>query len=295
MDVMDSVVRAVYLFGRLIKFSHTIFALPFALSAVVLAHVHARPVSWRTLFWILMAMVGARSAAMGFNRWADLHYDRLNPRTSSRPSATGIISPQAIMMLVVCFSALFVLSAYMLGKLCFWLSFPTLAVLLSYSYTKRFTALSHLYLGFAIGLAPLGAWIAVTGEWSWKIVPLSVALLTYIAGFDILYACQDTEFDRAMGLYSLPAKIGVKKALFVSSLIHVVTFLSLLSLLWLFDLGVVYKFFLAVIGVLLIWEHRMVKPDDLSKVPVAFFHINSMVSVALFLGIALDVFSRFSR
>ncbi|MGC8720067.1 MAG: UbiA-like polyprenyltransferase [Thermodesulforhabdaceae bacterium] len=292
---MDSVVRAVYLFGRLIKFSHTIFALPFALSAVVLAHVHARPVSWRTLFWILMAMVGARSAAMGFNRWADLHYDRLNPRTSSRPSVTGIISPQAIMMLVVCFSALFVLSAYMLGKLCFWLSFPTLAVLLSYSYTKRFTALSHLYLGFAIGLAPLGAWIAVTGEWSWKIVPLSVALLTYIAGFDILYACQDTEFDRAMGLYSLPAKIGVKKALFVSSLIHVVTFLSLLSLLWLFELGVVYKFFLAVIGILLIWEHRMVKPDDLSKVPVAFFHINSVVSVALFLGIALDVFSRFSR
>lgn len=292
---MDSVVRTVYLFGRLIKFSHTIFAMPFALSAVVLAHVYARPITWRTLFWILVAMIGARSAAMGFNRWADLHYDRLNPRTSSRPSATGIISPKAIMMLVLCFSALFVFSAYMLGKICFWLSFPTLAVLLSYSYTKRFTAWSHLYLGFAIGLAPLGAWIAVTGEWSWRIAPLSVALVTYIAGFDILYACQDIDFDRTVGLHSLPVKLGVKKALMISSIIHVVTFLCLLSLLWLFDLGSVYKLFLAVIGLLLMWEHRMVKPEDLSKVPVAFFHVNSMVSIALFLGIGLDVLVRFSR
>jgi 4-hydroxybenzoate polyprenyltransferase len=289
------VIRAIYLFGRLIKFSHTVFAMPFALSSVVLAHVHARPVTGRTLFWILIAMVGARSAAMGFNRWADLHFDRLNPRTASRPSVTGAISPRAIILLVIGFSALFVLSAYKLGELCFWLSFPTLGVLFSYSYTKRFTAWSHIYLGLAIGLAPLGAWIAVTGSWDWRIVPLSLALLTYIAGFDILYACQDIDFDRQIGLYSLPVKLGVGKALLISSILHCLTFIFLAMLIPLFGLGRIYGFFLIVIGLLLIWEHRMVKPEDLSKVPVAFFHVNSIVSIALFAGVGLDVLYSIAR
>lgn len=288
-------IRAIYLFGRLIKFSHTVFAMPFALSSVVLAHVHARPVTGRTLFWILIAMVGARSAAMGFNRWADLHFDRLNPRTASRPSVTGAISPRAIILLVIGFSALFVLSAYKLGELCFWLSFPTLGVLFSYSYTKRFTAWSHIYLGLAIGLAPLGAWIAVTGSWDWRIVPLSLALLTYIAGFDILYACQDIDFDRQIGLYSLPVKLGVGKALLISSILHCLTFIFLAMLIPLFGLGRIYGFFLIVIGLLLIWEHRMVKPEDLSKVPVAFFHVNSIVSIALFAGVGLDVLYSIAR
>ena len=288
-------IRAIYLFGRLIKFSHTVFAMPFALSSVVLAHVHARPVTGRTLFWILIAMVGARSAAMGFNRWADLHFDRLNPRTASRPSVTGAISPRAIILLVIGFSALFVLSAYKLGELCFWLSFPTLGVLFSYSYTKRFTAWSHIYLGLAIGLAPLGAWIAVTGSWDWRIVPLSLALLTYIAGFDILYACQDVDFDRQIGLYSLPVKLGVGKALLISSILHCLTFIFLAMLIPLFGLGRIYGFFLIVIGLLLIWEHRMVKPEDLSKVPVAFFHVNSIVSIALFAGVGLDVLYSIAR
>jgi len=289
------VIRAIYLFGRLIKFSHTVFAMPFALSSVVLAHVHARPVTGRTLFWILIAMVGARSAAMGFNRWADLHFDRLNPRTASRPSVTGAIAPRAIILLVIGFSALFVLSAYKLGELCFWLSFPTLGVLFSYSYTKRFTAWSHIYLGLAIGLAPLGAWIAVTGSWDWRIVPLSLALLTYIAGFDILYACQDIDFDRQIGLYSLPVKLGVGKALLISSILHCLTFIFLAMLIPLFGLGRIYGFFLIVIGLLLIWEHRMVKPEDLSKVPVAFFHVNSIVSIALFAGVGLDVLYSIAR
>lgn len=288
-------IRAIYLFGRLIKFSHTVFAMPFALSSVVLAHVHARPVTGRTLFWILIAMVGARSTAMGFNRWADLHFDRLNPRTASRPSVTGAIAPRAIILLVIGFSALFVLSAYKLGELCFWLSFPTLGVLFSYSYTKRFTAWSHIYLGLAIGLAPLGAWIAVTGSWDWRIVPLSLALLTYIAGFDILYACQDIDFDRQIGLYSLPVKLGVGKALLISSILHCLTFIFLAMLIPLFGLGRIYGFFLIVIGLLLIWEHRMVKPEDLSKVPVAFFHVNSIVSIALFAGVGLDVLYSIAR
>jgi len=289
------VIRAIYLFGRLIKFSHTVFAMPFALSSVVLAHVHARPVTGRTLFWILIAMVGARSAAMGFNRWADLHFDRLNPRTASRPSVTGAISSRAVFLLVIGFSALFVWSAYKLGELCFWLSFPTLGVLFSYSYTKRFTAWSHIYLGLAIGLAPLGAWIAVTGSWDWRIVPLSLALLTYIAGFDILYACQDVDFDRQIGLYSLPVKLGVGKALLISSILHCLTFIFLAMLIPLFGLGRIYGFFLIVIGLLLIWEHRMVKPEDLSKVPVAFFHVNSIVSIALFAGVGLDVLYSIAR
>ena len=288
-------IRAIYLFGRLIKFSHTVFAMPFALSSVVLAHVHARPVTGRTLFWILIAMVGARSAAMGFNRWADLHFDRLNPRTASRPSVTGAISSRAVFLLVIGFSALFVWSAYKLGELCFWLSFPTLGVLFSYSYTKRFTAWSHIYLGLAIGLAPLGAWIAVTGSWDWRIVPLSLALLTYIAGFDILYACQDIDFDRQIGLYSLPVKLGVGKALLISSILHCLTFIFLAMLIPLFGLGRIYGFFLIVIGLLLIWEHRMVKPEDLSKVPVAFFHMNSVVSIALFAGVGLDVLYSIAR
>lgn len=292
---MNSVFRAIYLFGRLVKFSHTIFAIPFALSAVILAHAYAEPVTLRTLFWIIVAMVGARSAAMGFNRWADLHYDRLNPRTASRPSATGIISPGTIMFLVTCFSLIFIFSAYQLGELCFWLSFPTLAVLLSYSYTKRFTSWSHLYLGFAIGLAPIGAWIAVTGNWDWRVVPLSVALVTYIAGFDILYACQDIDFDRSVGLHSLPLKLGIRNALLVSSFLHVITFLALVSLAVIFNLGVIYGFFVAVIGLLLILEHKMVKPEDLSKVQIAFFHVNSIISVTLITGIGLDVFLRFSR
>lgn len=291
---MNRVFHTVYLFGRLIKFSHTVFAMPFALSAVILAHAYASSVTVKTLLWILIAMVGARSAAMGFNRWADLHFDRMNPRTMSRPSVRGVISPGAILILVLFSSALFVFSAYKLGKLCFWLSFPTLVVLLTYSYTKRFTVWSHLYLGFAIGLAPLGAWIAATGTWDWRIVPLSVALLTYIAGFDILYACQDIDFDRRMGLYSIPARLGIRKALIISSLLHVLTFISLLGLIPIFGLGKFYWFFLAVIGLLLIWEHRMVRPDDLSKVPVAFFHVNSVISIALFAGIGLDVLFNFS-
>ncbi|MCX7823846.1 MAG: putative 4-hydroxybenzoate polyprenyltransferase [Syntrophobacterales bacterium] len=286
---MDSVLRAIYLFGKLIKFSHTIFAMPFALSSVVLAHVYNTPVKWKTFFWILVAMVSARSAAMGFNRWADLRFDRLNPRTLSRPSVTGAISPRTIFLLIIFFSALFILSAYQLGALCFWLSFPTLGVLLSYSYTKRFTSWSHLYLGFAIGLAPLGAWIAVTGSWDWRIVPLTVALLTYISGFDILYACQDIDFDRMVGLYSLPSRFGVRKALVISSILHLITFISLLSLIPIFNLGKVYGIFLVIIGFLLLWEHSMVRPEDLSRVPIAFFHVNSMVSVALFAGIGLDV------
>ncbi len=281
--------RTVYTYGRLIKFSHTVFALPFALSAVVLASSCCASVTAKGLFWIVVAVISARSSAMGFNRWVDRVYDKLNPRTSNRPSVTGEISPSSLFMLIVVSSAVFILSAYMLGKLCFYLSVPVLFVLLFYSYTKRFTRWCHLFLGFAISLAPVGAWIAVTGSFSIKILPLSIALMTYIAGFDILYSCMDIDIDKRIGIFSLPSTAGLNKALRISSYLHIITFASLISLIPLFHLGKVYLLFMMVIGALLYTEHRIVKPDDLSRIPVAFFHVNSAISILLFLGIVFDV------
>jgi len=280
-------IAAIKTYGRLIKLSHTIFALPFALGAVVLGY-HIWGFSWTKLIWIICAMTFARSAAMGFNRWADIHYDRMNPRTSNRPSVTGQISPRALIVLVIISSALFVLSSFMLGKLCFALSFPVLGVLLFYSYTKRFTSLSHFYLGFAIGLAPAGGWIAATGIWDYRILWLSVALMTFIAGFDILYALQDIEFDKKAGLYSLPARYNAKTAFWVSSLLHAVMVLSLLGLGQAFRLTGFYWATVALIGILLFVEHWLVRPHDLSRINMAFFHVNSAISLLLFLGIFVD-------
>ncbi|SFM81573.1 UbiA-like polyprenyltransferase [Thermodesulforhabdus norvegica] len=279
--------KVIYTYGRLIKFSHTIFALPFALSSVILAHRQV-PVTKGKLLWIILAMISARSAAMGFNRWADRVYDRMNPRTSGRPSVTGEISAKALITFIAISGIAFVLSARMINPLCFYLAFPVLVFLLSYSYAKRFTRWCHLWLGCAIGLAPMGAWIAVTGDFSWKIVPLSIALMTYIAGFDILYACMDVEFDRRTGIFSLPATSGVDKALWISSLLHTVTFGALLVTGALFSLGFTYYAGVAFIGCLLIVEHRLVSPSDLSRVPVAFFHVNSVISVSLLLSILID-------
>jgi len=274
-------------FGRMIRFSHTVFALPFALGAVVLAQ-RVRPLTPRLLFWILVAMVGARSAAMGFNRIADMELDRANPRTAARELPTGVISLKVALVFVGISSLAFVLAAAMISKLCLFLSFPVLAILLLYSYTKRFTILSHLYLGFGISLAPVGAWIAVTGRFDPSVLILSLALLSYIAGFDILYACQDLEFDRRTGLCSIPARLGPAAAFRISATLHGITFLSLLSILVVFDLGLIYMIATVVMGVLLIIEHRLVRPYDLTRIEAAFFHVNSAISVILFLGILGD-------
>jgi 4-hydroxybenzoate polyprenyltransferase len=274
-------------FGRMIRFSHTSFALPFALAAVVLAQ-RIRPLTPRLLLWILVAMAGARSAAMGFNRIADMEIDRANPRTAGRELPAGVISLKAALTFVIISSLVFVVAAAMISRLCLFLSFPVLAVLFLYSYTKRFTVLSHLYLGFGISLAPVGAWIAVTGSLDPSVMILSLALLTYIAGFDILYACQDLEFDRGIGLCSIPARLGPAAAFRISAIIHGVTFLSLLLIFVVFDLGVVYLLATLIMGALLIVEHRLVRPHDLTKIEAAFFHVNSAISVVLFLGILGD-------
>ena len=274
-------------YGKTIKFSHTIFALPFALSAITFACRH-HPVSITRLFWIIIAMIGARSSAMGFNRIADARFDAKNPRTSKREIPLGRLSLTSAKMFVILFSFIFIFAAAMLGKICLYLSFPVLALLFSYSYTKRFTWFSHFYLGFVISLAPLGAWIAFTNTFSLPIILLSLTLLTYIAGFDILYACQDTSFDTKEGLFSMPARFGIQKALFISSISHVFSFLLLFLIFIAFDMKIIYLITVIVIGLLLIIEHKLVKPSDLSNVNVAFFHVNSAISIILFVGILAD-------
>lgn len=274
-------------YGELIKFSHTVFALPFALAAVLLAR-QQHQVRFGTIVWILLAMTSARSAAMGFNRYVDYRYDIRNPRTASRPLTAGLIGKPAVAGFVALSSLLFLFSAAMLGGLCLVLAPPCLLVLFFYSYTKRFTPFSHLFLGFAIGLAPIGAWIACTGGFEPAIIPLAIALMSYIAGFDILYACQDIDFDRRERLFSLPASCGIHQALAISSLLHVLTFLALLSLYFVFDLGPIYLSFLGVVSFLLFVEHRLVRPERLDQVHIAFFHMNSVISVLLFLAVWLD-------
>jgi 4-hydroxybenzoate polyprenyltransferase len=289
---MDSIFKEKTLkYGKMIKFSHTIFALPFALSAVVLAWQTHVPSFW-DLVWILLAMVGARSAAMGFNRIVDASIDKKNPRTAIREIPAGILSQKEAAVFVLISSVIFIGAAALLSPLCFMLSFPVLFALFFYSYTKRFTKYCHLYLGFAIALAPVGAWVAITNGLSLGIIFLSLGLWAYIAGFDILYACQDIDFDREQGLFSLPSKIGPGKAMMISSLLHILTMAFFLAMYLSFHMHPVFLIFLAGIAALLIIEHKLVKPDDLTHIDLAFFHINSVISLTLFIGVLVEGFFR---
>lgn len=283
----EGLMEGILTYGRMIKFSHTVFALPFAMSAVVLA-LRQHPMSLADILWIFLAMVAARSAAMGFNRIADAAIDARNPRTSGREIPAGRLSKRAAVCFTLLFAGLFILAAAMLGRLCLYLSLPVLALLFFYSYTKRFTSLCHLYLGFAISLAPLGAWIAVTKTFAWPALFLPLALMTYIAGFDILYACQDADFDAREGLFSIPVQFGVKRALFIAALLHLISFGFFFMIYIVFHMNVIFLVTVAIIGLLLIIEHRMVKPDDLRHINIAFFHINSIISIILFAGVLAD-------
>ncbi|MCF8045264.1 MAG: putative 4-hydroxybenzoate polyprenyltransferase [Desulfarculaceae bacterium] len=271
----------------MIKFSHTVFALPFALSAVILAWPR-HEVSWLDFLFILTAMVGARSAAMGFNRIADAAIDSKNPRTVGREIPAGILSKKRVAVFVLGFSLVFVLSAAMLSKICLILSVPVLLLLFFYSYTKRFTKYCHMVLGLAISLAPAGAWIAVAGSLSWSVVFLSLALMTYISGFDILYGCQDIDFDRSEGLCSIPVELGVEKAMRLSSFLHILTIVFLFLMQITYGMHPVFYIFLGLITVLLIIEHLLVKPGNLAHIHIAFFHVNSVVSVVLLAGICIE-------
>jgi 4-hydroxybenzoate polyprenyltransferase len=279
--------KRIQTYGQMIRFSHTIFALPFALSAVVLAQREST-LTLSRLFWILMAMVGARSSAMGINRIADTNFDEKNPRTAGREIPAKKISVSATIIFIIFFSGLFIFSSAMLGSLCLYLSIPVLLILFFYSYTKRFTWLCHFYLGAAISIAPAGAWIAVADGFSWPVIVLSIALFTYITGFDILYSCQDLNFDKKQQLCSIPVRFGVKKALIISSVIHMVSFLAFLGIYFIFNMGRIYLVAVFMIGIFLFIEQRLVKPKDLNHIHIAFFHMNSLISITLFMGIFID-------
>ncbi len=271
----------------MIKFEHSVFALPYALIAALLA-AQGWPTG-RQILWIIVAMVAGRSAAMAFNRIADRGYDARNPRTTQRELPTGQLSLGFAWTFTLVSSAVLIFAAWQLNPLAFKLSPLVLAVLLAYSYTKRYTVLTHWVLGFCLGMAPAGAWIAVRGSLDWLVVPLSLAVLCWVAGFDIIYACQDVEFDQKAGLFSLPARIGIRRALGVSKVLHALMLLLLLELAWLAALGVLAMAGLAVTAVLIAYEHSLVKPDDLSKVNAAFFTVNGYISVLLLLFWGADI------
>jgi 4-hydroxybenzoate polyprenyltransferase len=264
-----------------------VFALPFAFIGALMAGNGLPQVA--QMGWIVLAMVGARSAAMAFNRIVDLRYDRVNPRTRDRALASGALSMEFAAVFTLVTSGVFIFAAAMLNDLCFFLSFPVLGVLFLYSYTKRFTAFSHLFLGAAIGAAPLAAWLAIRGEFALPPVLLSIAVMFWVAGFDVIYALQDTEFDRSQGLFSLPAKLGVGPSLAISAAFHVATVVLLVTTAMLVNSGGIAYAGIAIVAGILFWEHRIVKPDDLSKVNVAFFSLNGYVSILLFITFATDI------
>lgn len=272
---------------EMIKFEHTVFALPFAFIGALLAG-RGLPTGWQVL-WIVVAMVGARSAAMTFNRIVDLQFDRKNPRTQTRALAAGTLSMPFAVVFTVIMAGLFIFSASRLNPVCFYLSFPTLAILLFYSYTKRFTALSHLFLGVAIGVAPLAAWLAIRGTFAWPPVLLSAAVMFWVAGFDVIYALQDEEFDRQNRLFSLPARLGTDRALLLSTMFHAATIILLVATALWTGLGGIAYAGIAIVAGILFWEHRIVKPGDLSRVNVAFFSLNGYVSILLLITFATDI------
>ena len=274
----------------LVRFGHSVFALPFALTSAWLAG-RGRP-DTRVLLWVLLCCVAARTAAMGFNRLVDRHLDARNPRTAGRELPRGVLRPAGVAALVVLSSAVFVGGAFALNAPCGWLSLPVLAVLLAYSLMKRFSALSHLVLGLGLALAPLGAWLAVRGDFSGDLsAPLLLAagVLTWVAGFDLIYACQDEAFDRAAGLCSIPARLGTARALQLSIVLHGVTLCCLVLFAWRADMGLPFGVALLASAVLLGWQHALVSPRDLSRANLAFFTLNGWVAVGLFLGTVLDL------
>ncbi len=263
-----------------IKFEHSIFALPFAYLGMVLAG-RGFP-SWEKILWITVAMVGARTLAMASNRVVDAHYDALNPRTAGRAIPKGLLSRiDMVVMSAVGLVAMF-FAAWMLNPLCFQLAPLAVVVLVGYSWTKRFTWMSHAVLGLADGLAPAGGWIAVSASMDLPAILLTLAVALWIGGFDLIYACQDVDFDRRFQLHSVPARFGVATALWASAVTHALTVLVLALVGAILGLGILYWVGLLLATALLIYEHYLVRPDDLSKLSVAFFNLNGYVAVIVF-------------
>lgn len=278
---------------EMIKFEHSVFALPFALTGALLAYRDAGyqlPGIWRIMGWIVVAMVGARSAAMAFNRLVDQHIDALNPRTKMRQLPAGLLSRSFAWGFVAAASLVFFAAAWALNPLCLKLAPAALGIVFLYSFTKRFTAFSHLVLGFCLGIAPAAAWIAVRGSLDPRILWLTLAVTCWTGGFDVIYSCQDYQFDSSQGLFSIPRAIGIASALRVAQALHLSMVGCLLALVWSLHLGVLALAGVAAVVVLLIYEHSLVKPDDLSRVNAAFFTMNGWVSVLFLIFWAADIF-----
>jgi 4-hydroxybenzoate polyprenyltransferase len=269
---------------EMIKFEHSVFALPFALvGALLAARAGGALPTVRQILWIVVAMVGARSAAMTLNRLADMEYDRRNPRTANRALPAGELSIGFAWMFTAVSSAVLVLAAWQLNPLALKLSPLALAILFFYSYTKRFTAWSHFVLGSCLGISPAAAWIAIRGSLDWRMLILCAAVTLWVGGFDVLYACQDVEFDKAAGLFSIPRKLGISRALEIARGMHVVMVILLAWLAWSFHLAWPAWVGIGVVAALLAYEHSLLKPNDLSKMNAAFFNVNGYISLLFLL------------
>jgi 4-hydroxybenzoate polyprenyltransferase len=288
-------VNRLYTYASFVRFSHSVFALPFALTGALLA-LH-RTGDWAAasllprLLWIVVAMVAARSAAMGFNRLADARYDALNPRTASRELPTGAMTTTEAVVFVAVSSLAFVFAAWQLGPLCFALSPVALAIVFWYSIAKRVTNYTQLFLGLAMAVAPVGGWLAAGGRGGWEPWLLGLAIGTWVGGFDVLYACQDLTFDRAHGLRSIPVRFGLRNALLISRALHVATVIALAALAMVSDLGWIYLAGVAGVAVLLAWEQSMVSEHDLSQLKRAF-DLNGYVGILYLATTAAAVYLR---
>jgi len=277
----------------LIRFSHTIFAMPFAMIGFALGafgtQLHARPV-WMLFVLVVLCMIFARSAAMAFNRWLDVEFDAKNPRTAIREIPRGIISKSSALRFVIISCIAFIVCTWFINPLCFWLSFVALAVVLGYSYTKRFTPLCHLVLGLGLSLAPIGAYLAVTGRFAILPILFSFTVIFWVSGFDIIYALQDEEFDKSQQLYSMPSWLGKGKALRVSEGLHLLSTACVVAAGWYGGFGLWYWAGVAVFMGMLVYQHLLVKPNDLSRVNLAFMTANGIASVVFAVFVIADLF-----
>lgn len=280
--------RRLCLYLSLVRFSHSVFALPFALAGALLAS-RAHPIAWSTIGWILVAMVAARSAAMGFNRLVDAKFDALNPRTAGREIPRGVVAPVEATWFVVMSSVVFVVAAWRLGPLCLALAPVALAIVFWYSLAKRYTAYTQLFLGLAMAVAPVGGWLAVGGRGGWEPWLLALAIGAWVGGFDVLYACQDVAFDRGHGLQSMPVRFGIPRALFMSRCMHVLAVACLAALAWVTPLPWFYQLGVGLVAALLLYEQSLVRADDLSQVKRAF-DLNGYVGLLYLAVLAVSVY-----
>lgn len=274
-------------FFKMIKLEHSLFALPFAFTGMIIGAKGIPEIN--IILWVIVAMVGARSAAMGLNRLIDANIDGKNPRTENRSIPKGLISKKQTFLYIILSLIIYFIATYMINSLAFMLSPIPVLVFILYSYTKRFTNMCHIVLGVALGLAPIGAWVAATGELPLPAFILGIGVLFWVAGFDILYAIQDIDFDRSQGLYSIPALMGISGALITARVLHIIAFILFFILKFMVGLGTIYLAGILISGAFLAYEHSLVSKNDLSKLNVAFFNINAYISIIIFVFTLVDL------